>query len=314
MRNNTTDLEGQFHNSFENVYTYNNIGAWPSGKLAFSPLTVEFEGGVKVCIAEADVEGYPGMFLRANGNKLEGVWAPYPRTERQGGHNNLQMTVTEREQYIAKRNGRGSFPWRIAVVSTDDAQMADNDLVWLLASPSRIKNTDWIKPGKVAWEWWNDWGITGVDFRAGVNDETYKYYIDFASERNAGVILWAGYWAFARDIDGVCAHYAKMGVRGFKIDFMDRDDQKMVDFHYLAAATAARRSGQTWYVGGLTDWAERTIDLDLGFIGDGRYELFTDGANAARIGEDYRVERGDLPRTMTLTMSPGGGFAMMIIK
>ena len=165
------------------------------------------------------------------------------------------------------------------MVSTSDSQLAVNDMVWKL-SPKQDAGTDygWVKPGKVAWDWWNDWNLYGVDFKAGINNETYKYYIDFAStrgiayvildegwavnlqadlfqvipeidiqelvdygkERGVGIILWAGYWAFNRDMEKVCRHYSEMGVKGFKVDFMDRDDQLMVNFHARAAETAAR--------------------------------------------------------------------------
>jgi alpha-glucosidase len=282
VRNASTDAEKQFFNSFENTYAYRNIGEWTAGKLAFLPIAVEMDGGVKVCITESDLGHYPGMFMQNKtpgvGHSLEGVWAPYPKSEKAGGHINAQMLVTEREQYIAKREGAGEFPWRVVAVSSSDEQLADNDLVWLLASPSRLEDDSWIKPGKVAWEWWNNWNITGVDFAAGINNDTYKAYIDFASKygmeyiildegwaesgkadlfqvipqidlaelieygnrRNVGIILWAGYWAFARDMERVCSHYAAMGVKGFKVDFMDRDDQPMVEFHHRAAETAAR--------------------------------------------------------------------------
>jgi alpha-glucosidase len=156
--------------------------------------------------------------------------------------------------------------------------MANNNLVWNLADECRLEDTSWIKPGKVAWEWWNDWGLEGVDFKVGINNDTYKYYIDFASrygieyvildegwsvkgeadlmkvvpeidikelvdyaaERNVGIILWAGYWALNRDIEGLCKHYSEMGVKGWKVDFLDRDDQEMVEFVYDVAEIAAK--------------------------------------------------------------------------
>ncbi|WP_394370739.1 glycoside hydrolase family 97 catalytic domain-containing protein [Pedobacter endophyticus] len=151
-------------------------------------------------------------------------------------------------------------------------------MVYKLAAPSRLADASWVKPGKVAWEWWNHWGLSKVDFEAGINTKTYQAYIDFAAKngieyvildegwavdkkadlfqvvpeidlkkliahakaKNVGIILWAGYYAFERDLEKVCKHYAEMGVKGFKIDFMDRDDQQMVDFHYRAAAVAAK--------------------------------------------------------------------------
>lgn len=274
-------VEGQFFNSFENTYTVQNLSQWRKDRLAFLPLVVAADDGVKILITEADLTNYPGMHVigTEGSNSLKGTFAPYPKVIEQGGHNKLQGMVKERENFIAKASGDEIFPWRVIVVSTSDSQLAVNDMVWKL-SPKQDVGTDysWVKPGKVAWDWWNDWNLYGVDFKAGINNETYKYYIDFASthgiayvildegwavnlqadlfqvipeidiqelvdygkERGVGIILWAGYWAFNRDMEKVCKHYSKMGVKGFKVDFMDRDDQLMVNFHARAAETAAR--------------------------------------------------------------------------
>ncbi len=275
----TGEKNDKYMTSFENTYTHCDLAAVDTEQLVFSPVLVE-SGGVKVCIAESDVEAYPGMFLcnPKGENALTGHFAPLPRRVEEGGHNKLQGLVSERETFIAKCKAERVLPWRIVLVTDDDRTLAANDMVYRLASPSRVADTSWICPGKVAWEWWNHWGLTGVDFVAGVNTPTYKAYIDFASknnieyvildegwavkyandlmkvvpeidlpelvryadERGVGLILWAGYNAFNRDIEGVCAHYAKMGIKGFKIDFMDRDDADMVDFHYRVAEAAAR--------------------------------------------------------------------------
>lgn len=274
-------VEGQYFNSFENTYTVQNLSQWRKDRLAFLPLVVAADEGVKILITEADLTNYPGMHVigTEGSNSLKGTFAPYPKVIEQGGHNRLQGMVMERENFIAKASGDEVFPWRVIMVSTSDSQLAVNDMVWKL-SPKQDAGTDygWVKPGKVAWDWWNDWNLYGVDFKAGINNETYKYYIDFASahgiayvildegwavnlqadlfqvipeidiqelvdygkERGVGIILWAGYWAFNRDMEKVCRHYSEMGVKGFKVDFMDRDDQLMVNFHARAAETAAR--------------------------------------------------------------------------
>lgn len=274
-------VEGQFFNSFENTYTVQNLSQWRKDRLAFLPLVVAADDGVKILITEADLTNYPGMHVigTEGSNSLKGTFAPYPKVIEQGGHNKLQGMVKERENFIAKASGDEIFPWRVIMVSTSDSQLAVNDMVWKL-SPKQDVGTDysWVKPGKVAWDWWNDWNLYGVDFKAGINNETYKYYIDFASthgiayvildegwavnlqadlfqvipeidiqelvdygkERGVGIILWAGYWAFNHDMEKVCKHYSEMGVKGFKVDFMDRDDQLMVNFHARAAETAAR--------------------------------------------------------------------------
>ena len=495
-------LETQYYNSFENNYEHVALSRWNKDRLAFLPLMVEAPAGYKINIMESDLLNYPGMYLY-NGDgdaTLEARFAPYPKEVRQGGHNMLQGEVQTREDYIAAYDGAVSFPWRIVSVSEQDKDMLDNDLVWLLGAPADpAADWSWIKPGKVAWEWWNDWHITGVDFEAGVNNDTYKYYIDFASRfgieyvildegwavcgnadlfdvvpeidikelvdygasRNVGIVLWAGYWAFDKDMDRICDHYSKIGVKGWKVDFMDRDDQQMVDFYTRVAKTTAkyhqfvdfhgaykpcglnrtypnvlnyegvdglermksrrsidqitydvtfpyirmaagpvdytqgamlnsaykyykpnrtnpcsqgtrcrqlgmyviyespfnmlcdspmhyqrevectefiskvptvwdetvavdgkvgeyiimaRRSGDTWYIGGLTGHEARTVTVDLKSLGlSGRnMEMFSDGVNAHRHGEDYKKTVSVSGDALTVKMAPGGGFAAVL--
>ena len=274
------DYNSQFFNSFENTYTTDKLSKLNKQRLMFLPLVVDAGDGVKVCITESDLENYPGLYLSASegANRLSSMHAPYPKRTVQGGHNQLQMLVKEHEDYIAKVDKPRNFPWRIAVVTTTDKDLAATNLSYLLGAPSRMSDLSWIKPGKVAWDWWNDWNLYNVDFRAGINNETYKYYIDFASKfgieyvildegwavpgkadlfevipeidlkelisyaksKNVDLILWAGYRAFEKDMDRVCKHYAAMGIKGFKIDFMDRDDQQVVEFNRKAAETGAK--------------------------------------------------------------------------
>ncbi|HEV3411910.1 MAG TPA: glycoside hydrolase family 97 catalytic domain-containing protein, partial [Puia sp.] len=263
--------------SFENFYRHMHIVEFKKDSLAFLPVLVDLDSGRRAAILEADLEEYPGMFVtKGAGNvRLAGRFAPYPLEERQGGHNQLQSLVTRRADYIAVTAGTRTFPWRIVVCSDHDRELADNDMVYRLASPSRVQDVSWIRPGKVAWDWWNDWNISHVDFRAGINTETYKYYIDFAAanhigyilldegwsdptdlmkivpdidlaaiidygrQRNIGVWLWAGMLPLNDKMNEVMGRYAQMGIKGFKVDFMNRDDQRMVEFYYRAAQTAA---------------------------------------------------------------------------
>ncbi len=273
------DFNWQYINSFENTYTISPLSQLNQQLLSFLPLTVSGGDGVRLCFTEVNLCDYPGMYLYNNdgSNHLIADFAPYPKETYQGGHNNLQIFIKEREEYIAKVSGPRTFPWR-AVVIGNDVEIADSDMTYLLADESKIADTSWIRPGKVAWDWWNDWNISGVDFVAGINNDTYKYYIDFASEkgieyvildegwavkkkadlfqvvpaidlpmlvdyaaeRGVGLILWAGYIAFDRDMEKVCKHYSEMGIKGFKVDFMDRDDQVMTGFNYRAAEMAAK--------------------------------------------------------------------------
>ncbi|MCM1037674.1 MAG: glycoside hydrolase family 97 protein, partial [Bacteroides sp.] len=259
-------------------YTHTTLDSLDPGRLMFTPLLVDM-GPVKLTFAEADVEAYPGMYLRADtaSRALRGYSAPYPAAVEQGGHNDLEHLVTARHPYIAHTDGRRAFPWRSFIVSRSDTELPASDMVYRLASPSRVADTSWIRPGKVAWEWWNDWGLYGVPFRAGINTDTYRAYIDFAADhgieyvildegwatkgrcdlfdivpeidlpallehaekRGVGIILWAGYLAMARDLERVVAEYARAGVKGFKIDFLNRDDAEMIDFMYRTADICA---------------------------------------------------------------------------
>lgn len=280
VKSDISTIESQFYNSFEHTYEHIALSQLDAARIAFTPFVVEADNGVKVCIAESDTEHYPGMYVRNDNHSqsLKGVFAPVPKETYQGGHNNLERLVKSYNTFIAQCKGNTNFPWRIINVASQDKDLLNNDMVYRLAAPSRLQDKSWIKPGKVAWDWWNDWGIYKVNFKTGVNTPTYKAYIDFASKnhieyvildegwavnkqadlfqvvpeidlkeiisyaqsKNVGIILWAGYWAFNRDMEHVCKYYSEMGVKGFKVDFMNHDDQDMVDFHYRAAATAAK--------------------------------------------------------------------------
>ena len=280
---NTSKIESfdtQYGNSFENYYQHVNLSGWEPKRLAFLPVVVDAPDGVKVLITESDLRDYPGLFLNGKGGKtIKGVNAPYPKDIELGGHNMLQGVVKSRENFIAKAAAGKTFPWRIVGVFEEEKDLVNSDLTWLLGEPAD-KGADWgwIKPGKVAWDWWNDWNVYGVDFEAGINNETYKYYIDFAQKhgieyvildegwavnkktdlfqivpeinlqelvayaktKNVGLILWAGYKAVDKDIEGVFKHYSAMGIKGFKVDFMDRDDQLVMQFYEKVAKTAAK--------------------------------------------------------------------------
>lgn len=273
------DLRGkeQYIQSFEALYTPQKLSQVYKDTLAFLPLLVDIGNGKKAVILDADLEEYPGMYLKgaSTGNGLKAEFAPYALEEKQGGYNKLNQMVTKRADYIAKVQGTRSFPWRAVVISGNDAELLNNDMVQKLAAPSRLTDVSWIKPGKVAWDWWNDWNISGVDFRAGINTPTYKYYIDFAAANNieyvvldegwsnnidlmqldprinlqelidygkqkgVDIILWASWSAITEKGDQAFAKYAAMGVKGFKIDFMDRDDQKLVSDLYRVTQKAA---------------------------------------------------------------------------
>ena len=261
----------KFNTSYEAHYNEVNLSAVKKDTLAFLPALVDLGSEKKAVLLEADQQDYPGMYLAAGqGNSLHGVFAGYPTEETIHG---LNYVVDKRADYIAKTNGIRNFPWRVVLISTEDKQLANNDMMQRLGAPSQVADYSWIKPGKVAWDWWNNWNISHVDFKAGINVPTYKYYIDFARankleyiiidegwsddhdlnqtkldvqkivdygrQKNVGVILWSTWYAVTRDTEGLFAKFEKMGVKGFKIDFIDRDDQKTVSSLYQIAKQAA---------------------------------------------------------------------------
>lgn len=277
--NRTGTRKDNYFTSFEGAYNHIELSKIDSTRVSFSPAIVEVEN-YKVCILESDVEHYPGMFLsnKTGAKAIYGDFAPMPDKVVEGGYRKLQDVVETRKPYIAECKAATKTPWRIVLVTDDANTLLDNDMVYRLASPSRLEDTSWIKPGKVAWEWWNHWGLTGVPFKAGINTETYNYYTDFAAKygieyvildegwaelylndltkvvpaidlkaivdhansKGVGIILWAGYNAVKGKEEEVCRHFAEMGVKGFKVDFLDRDDAQMVDFQYKLAEIAAK--------------------------------------------------------------------------
>ena len=266
-----------FNSSFEALYKEIKISKFASDSLAFLPVLIDVGNNKKVVILEADLEEYPGMYLNINQTHMGfmGVYAPYPLEAKLGGYGGINYIPVKRADYIAKVDGTRNFPWRIVVISNQDKELLNNDMVQRLASPSRIEDISWIQPGQVAWDWWNDLNISHVDFKAGMNTPTYKYYIDFASAnkikyiiidggwsesldltkvkpdlnlqeiidygklKGVDVILWASWYAVTQQMDKVFPLYSKMGVKGFKIDFVDRDDQKAVASLYEIAKKAA---------------------------------------------------------------------------
>lgn len=493
---------GDFQTSYEKYYTKYKISEVVEAEFSSLPLVVN-QGDVKLAITESDLYDYPGMYIKRQGNNnryfLTGLFPPYPTQWAPGGWSQFNLRVSEREDFIAQTNGTRLFPWRVMIIADEDKELLDNNLVYKLARPAAIE-TDWIRPGKVAWDWWNDWNLTGVDFETGVNNQTYEYYIDFAAEngleyiildegwsdqfdlllqkpgvdvpalveygkkKGVKLILWAVWHPLQRQLHEALDLFAAWGVAGLKVDFFDRDDQLVINFYeelareaakrkllldyhgcskptglhrtypnlinyeavlgneynkfsagtppnhnvdiaytrmlagpmdytpgamrnttqggfftnnsnpmshgtrchqlgmYVAyyaplqmlcdAPTAyrrypdileflsevpvtwdetvplagemgkylaiARRKGNDWYIGALNDWTERTIELDLSFLGKGNYEatLFLDGVNANRQAEDYQVKKVTVKQDakLKIVLKKGGGAAMRLEK
>lgn len=266
-----------FHTSFEAPYKIARLDTVPAGDLAFSPVLLSPEMGPKVLLTESDLLGYPGMFLqKGTGNRLQGVFAPYPKKIMVTEGEFPQQIVTERESWIARCAGNRTYPWRVLIVAPTDADLVQNDLVYRLASPNRLKETDWIKPGTSTEEWIIGSNLYNVPFEAGINTATYKYYIDFAAhfgleyvmldagwsdvkdlfkitpgmnldtiaeyarKKNVSLILWTLSMTLDRQLDSAMQQFQRWGVRCIMTDFMDRDDQFMVNFYERIAEATAR--------------------------------------------------------------------------
>lgn len=272
--------------SFESYYDEQCLSEMFRDSLAIAPLAVEVPAVGKAVVMDAGVENYPGMMLvKGEGDALRAQFAPLPLESEIGGYARLNLVPTKRAAYIAKIQKGQTLPWRAVVVAKEDKDILNSDVAQLLAPECRIADTSWIRPGKVAWDWWNNCNITGVDFKSGMNTPTYKYYIDFAAKNNLEYIIidegWSGgesltdalnpdidlkkliaygqrrgvgiiLWSSWRNLigsnpkgdiavtDAVMKRYADMGIKGFKVDFFDRDDQEVIASAYRIAESAAR--------------------------------------------------------------------------
>ncbi|MFO7575172.1 MAG: glycoside hydrolase family 97 protein [Bacteroidales bacterium] len=266
-------LEDSFLSHNERTYLKTSLDTVTDKHLASLP-ALFVVNGINVLLTESDLEDYPGMWIKGNGNGgIQGVWPAYPAAERL--IRDRTLSVTERKPYIAATKGTRIFPWRALIISPTDGGLIESEMVFKLAPECKLKETGWIRPGKVAWDWWNANNIYGVDFRAGLNTDTYKYYIDFASEngieyiildegwyrlgnvldispqfdltelfryaeeKNVGIILWVVWKTFYDQIDEALPKFAEWGAKGIKVDFMQRDDQPVVNFYHEIALRAA---------------------------------------------------------------------------
>ena len=270
---------GDFQTSYEKLYTKYRISEVVEKDFISLPLLVD-QGNLKLVVTEADLVDYPGMYLQRleNNNRFDllGLFPEFPTAWEQGGLCQFNLRVTERASYLAETEGYRSFPWRLLIVEEEAARLATNDLVYQLAKPP-LEEMPWVRPGKVAWDWWNDWNLEGVDFETGINNRTYEYYIDFAArnqleyvildegwsdqfdlfvprpgidvphligygkQRGVRIILWCVWHTLDRQLAPALDQFRDWGAAGIKVDFIDRDDQIAINFYERVAREAARR-------------------------------------------------------------------------
>ena len=268
--------EDSFFSHNERRYTPQHLSEIIPAYIASLPAVVDVGGGAKVAIAESDVHDYPGLWLKGTrGTGLAATFPPYPLKEKLEGDRDFR--VIESADYIAATSGSRTFPWRVVGIAEKDGDLIINPIVWLLERPSEVQDTSWIKPGKVSWDWWNSNNIYGVDFKAGINTETYKYYIDFAAkyglpyiildegwyklgnvlqvvpeinmeelaayarQKNVGIILWVVWKTLDDQLIPALDQYAKWGIKGIKVDFMQRSDQLVMNFYERVSRECAKR-------------------------------------------------------------------------
>jgi alpha-glucosidase len=266
----------KFHTSFEELYQLKTIDSLTLQHFAYTPVLVGTGDEIKIAITESDLEDYPGMFLQGTSSgAIEGLFAPYPLQTKMTDGEFPQEVVTKRAGYIARTKGTRNFPWRVLMIAKEDKDLPGNDLVYRLAAPSKIKDASWISPGKGTDEWIIGINLFNVPFKAGINTATYKYYIDFAKQFGLQRIMmdagWSNYknlfdiipsinmdtiaayakskgirlsmWTLCstldKQLDSALDQFSKWGVDFIMTDFMDRDDQPMVNFYERIAKACA---------------------------------------------------------------------------
>lgn len=272
--------EDKLISHYERLYVDEKASEIGKGRFCSLPALLKAENNIKIGITEADLYDYPCLFLNAEegisfSSKFPEVVLEAEATQRGADRNQI---IKKEADYIAKTSGKRTFPWRVFMLSENDAELLENQMVYSLSRPTTLENTAWIKPGQVAWDWWNDNNIYGVDFESGLNTETYKYYIDFAAKfgleyiildegwsltttnllkpnnnldleelisyaesKNVGVILWLLWGPLDRDMETILDQFKAWGAKGIKVDFMQRADQEMVNFYEKAARECAKR-------------------------------------------------------------------------
>lgn len=270
--------EPSFLSHSERLYKCLAVNSISDTQMCHLPAVFVKANGVKIAFSESDLLDYAGLYLRGAGGgapSLVSKFPPYPLEEQLSGDRTVRVTKTA--DHIAVTAGTREYPWRVFAIAENDGDLIENDIIYRLGSPSRLKETSWIRPGKVAWDWWNANNLAGVSFKTGINTETYKHYIDFASrhkieyvifdegwskpsdlfdinpdmnmdelfaysrQKNVGIVLWVTSKALDDRMSAALDRFEKWGAKGIKVDFMQRDDQKMVNFYEKTAIEAAKR-------------------------------------------------------------------------
>lgn len=339
-----------FHTSFEEPYIKAKLDTLSNDMFAFAPVLLQPENLPKVLITESDVNDYPGMFLvKGSGSGLQGKFVPFPLKERVSDGGFKQKLVVERALYIAKTKGTRTYPWRIIAVAPSDADLLMNDMVYRLAPGPGFSDFSWIKPGKSTEEWITGLNLYKVDFEAGLNTRTYKYYIDFAvlfgfqyvmldagwsdvndlfsitpgmdmeeitgyaKEKGIGLILWTQALTIEKQMDQALQQFKKWGIRIVMTDFIDRNDQVAINFLHRFAGECARQKFMCMIHGApIPAGFSRTYPNMLAreSVLGSEYNAWSSKANP----QDYKMIKSEVTRndTLRVKLAPGGGFIARI--
>lgn len=265
-----TKKEDKYRNSFENRYKSVKAGdcAAAAERLAFLPVYVDLGSAGRLLLMESDLLDYPGMFLRTTQEGFEAEFPPYP--------GNVQVQDAVYLDFLAEVEGSRTYPWRVVGYGRDDTDLPVNNMVYAIASPCRLDDISWIVPGESSWDWWAGFRLHGVDFKAGINTESYLYAVDFAakyglqyilvdagwykgsnlfapiegfdigqicnyaSSKGVKVMLWVSKGVLGLNPDKAFEHYSKIGVAGFKVDYFDSQEAAMVHRLAMYAEKAAK--------------------------------------------------------------------------
>ena len=272
-------LSNDFRTNQEENYSHMNLSDWKAeDKKSNLPSLFETPDGNMILICESGVLDYPQMFIKGTaGNGITSTFQKYMLEQEPQG--DRSMKITKEADCIARTSGAREYPWRYFVIVENAGELLETTMTARLAPESAIEDTSWIKPGLISWEWWNGAIPYGpdVNFEAGLNTETYKYFIDFASnfgipyiimdegwaartqdpftpnpnidlkelirygeEKGVGIVLWLTWTSVENNFDRLFQELSSWGVKGLKIDFMDRNDQWITHWYEKVAAEAAK--------------------------------------------------------------------------
>jgi alpha-glucosidase len=225
------------------------------------PLLMEVPGVGWMAITEADMRDYSAMYLIN------------PATDWGGHYFESQLAPGDDPDFAVTGGLPHHSPWRVLLVSDQPGKLIESNVITSLNPPSAINDTSWIHGGLTSWDWWS--GSIGPDGKPAFTTETMKYYVDFAANsgfpymlidagwfapnditqmngkvdvpevvryaagNNVKVWIWISYNLADTQMDEAFPLYEKWGVAGLKIDFVERDDQRGIEFYYRAAQKAA---------------------------------------------------------------------------